>query len=144
MTPSEIRAELLEQHEKLRCQMDELRSLAGRIWSGDPLDIAMHEGLARLEAALAEHNAREEELLKDIIPTADAWGPVRAEVMGDAHRDEHAALQGALSTMRATPMKFLELVELFERLLEHMEREERDFLGEDVLKDDAIVVDSTG
>ncbi len=144
MNPSEIRKELLGQHEALRAIMDGLRDLAGRVRLGEPLDIAMHEGMVRLATALAEHNAREEELLRDLIPTADAWGPARVELMDETHCQEHAELEDMLAAIREAPVGFLEMMTLFERLLEHMALEERDLLAADVLKDELIVVDASG
>jgi hypothetical protein len=143
MKPSEIRTELTREHEGLRKMIDGLRILAGKIQVGDPLDIAMREGLARLGEALAVHNQREESLLKDLIPTVDAWGSVRAEVMNSSHRLEHDELEAMVMALRSGPIRFLDLMNLFERLLEHMAREERDILGEDVLRDDSVVVEAS-
>jgi hypothetical protein len=143
MKLSKIRAELLAQHEELRRLIDLLRILAGRIQLGDPLDLAMQEGLTRLGVALAAHNSREEELLRDLIPTVDAWGPVRAAFMDEAHCSEHDALEETLLALSKGPIRFLDLIALFERLLEHMAEEEITVLGGDVLRDDAVVISAS-
>jgi hypothetical protein len=141
MRPSEMRAELLDQHEKLRSLIDELREVAARVEDGRSLESAMQEGLGRLAGAVREHNASEEALLKEFISTVDAWGPVRVDLMGEEHYLEHAELRDALHRIRVGPTSLPRLVALFERLLEHMEIEESTFLGEDVLKDDMVVIE---
>lgn len=100
--------------------------------------------LDRLSLLLRAHNGREEELLREILSTVDAWGPARAEIMGEQHVAEHAELSAILGDAKATSDTAIAdggLVLALDRLLEHMVREEKAFLGEDVLRDDSIDVD---
>jgi len=141
MTLSEIRAELLGQHAGLRSLVGELRPLAEKLRRGEATGDALREGIVRLASAFSEHSAREEALLRHIIPTVDAWGAVRAEIMDETHQKEHAELERAL---RIPKLAGNVVSELFDRILEHMEVEERSFLGEDVLRDDQVLVEFGG
>jgi hypothetical protein len=147
MKPSKIRDELLEQHRGLRSLIEQT-CLATERWScGDGPQRDARDCLICLADAVRKHNLREEELLQDVIPTVDPWGPVRAEIMKEEHVKEHedlyvalrdaAILTGAKQTARL-------VVELRERMLVHMAREERDFLNEDTLRDDDVSIDSIG
>ena len=146
MRPSEIRAELLGQHDQIRAMMDEVRHVAVRARRGEPVGEALQAGVARLAQVIAQHNAREEELLRGIIPTVDAWGPARAEILDETHAREHEVLQQAILGIPRTPREFAGagVEALFERVLEHMAREEKTLLAEDVLRDDTVMVEFGG
>lgn len=145
---SEIRTELLQQHEGLRQAMRVVRDLAHRSERGEPaMHAELNRSIAKLSDALQHHNAREDELLRGVIPTIDAWGPARAEAMSDAHVREHVEMYRALGeTGAATDPRVAAsaALRLLERIAAHMEREEREFLGEDVLNDDGAPRDSFG
>jgi hypothetical protein len=135
MRPSEIRAELIGQHQALRTIMSELRAASASVAGDEPIELLVQEGLAHLAGALIDHNVREEELLMQPIARSDAWGPARVEVMGEAHYREHAALRDALHDVRTGATTCRRLALLFDQLLEHMACEERDILAEDFLRD---------
>jgi hypothetical protein len=97
--------------------------------------------VTRLAQALQAHNLCEERLLKGILATVDAWGPARAAIMDERHAAEHHELHTALVH---APFDAHRVPELLDRLLEHIEHEERSYLGEDVLRDDTIVIDFGG
>ena len=143
MTPSQIRLELLDQHAQIRAIMDQIRDLAVRARLGEPVGDALRAGVTLLADAFVEHNAREEELLRPIIPTVDAWGAARAEIMDETHVHEHDVLREAVIGIPRTPHEFAGagVEELLERMLEHMACEERALLAEDVLRDDTVVVE---
>lgn len=146
MTPSEIRSELLKQHARLRALMAETRQVAERARRGEAVGDALQEALLLLAGELGAHNEREEALLKAVIRTVDAWGPARVEIMDEAHHQEHEELQHAILGIPSTPAEFAGagVGVLFDRLVAHMDREEKAFLGEEVLKDDTVVVDFGG
>ena len=147
MTPSEIRQELLEQHVALRAKIDATRIAAERWKGGAPSREELRSCLAVLADGVRAHNRREEELLRDVIPSADAWGPARAEVMQETHVEEHRDMYEALidagaaadATTGVPPV-----IKLLDKMLEHMKREESSFLGADVLRDDAVTPDFFG
>lgn len=139
MKASQMRAELCEEHAQLRAMIDVVRRLAARPSQGTAGREALRGAVVQLADALRRHNLREEELLGGIIPTVDAWGPVRAEIMDEEHVAEHEELYAALLGQDGQPVE-----SLLDRVLDHMAREEAAFLNEDVLRDDVIVTDYFG
>jgi hypothetical protein len=91
----------------------------------------LREHLVRLTDAIRMHNLREEALLRDLIPSADAWGPTRAEIMIEEHIQEHDRLCAALLGIPCTPPEFAAagIAALVGLIGEHMDREEAAFLG---------------
>lgn len=137
---SQIRIELLQQHADLRAKMQLTREAADRCARGEPAHDRLNECIAKLADALQKHNAREDELLRGIMPTVDAWGPVRAEIMNEAHVREHVEVHRALveAGTQPDPRAAAATAErLIEQVTRHMDHEEEDFLGPDVLRDDA-------
>ena len=141
MKPSEIRGELLHQHAQIRIMMDVTLTIAKSARVGAPGRGDLQGCLVRLADALRTHNQREEALLRDLIPSVDAWGPARAGIMNEEHTREHARLDAALLGVPRTPVEFAAagIVALVGLIREHTDREEAAFLGEDVLRDDFIV-----
>ncbi|MGO8993919.1 MAG: hemerythrin domain-containing protein [Polyangiaceae bacterium] len=147
MKPSEIRRELLEQHAGLRSLIEATCRATESAARGEGSRDEAADCLARVVDALRRHNLREEDLLRDLIPTVDPWGPARAEIMTEEHIEEHRELFATLvaATEARDPRAAATLVrELREHLLEHMAREEKGFLGEDALHDDDLSVDAFG
>ncbi len=139
MKPSEIRKELLGQHAELRRKMAEARRAAS--------DRELHRALLEIGELLRGHNAREEELMTDVFPWLDGWGMIRAEVMVGEHIEEHRELWETLLAAGATndaAVARRKANELFDKVLEHMAREEKVFLSEEVLSDDELVPDAFG
>jgi hypothetical protein len=143
MNPSEVRGELLEQHAKLRGMIGEVRRAVRCAHESEAMRRELGACIAGLSLALRMHNHREEELLRGILVTVDAWGPVRAEIMSEQHVAEHVELCGVLLDANVTSHRAVRdgvLDAGLDRVLEHMAREEIAFLGEDVLRDDSVVV----
>jgi DUF438 domain-containing protein len=131
MKPSEIRKELLGHHAELRRKMETARRSASAR--------ELHRALVEISELLRSHNLREEELMTEVFPTLDAWGMIRAEVMVGEHIDEHRELWETLLATTATSDAAAarrKANELFDKVLEHMAREEKVFLTEEVLSDD--------
>jgi hypothetical protein len=146
MKPSEIRTELLEQHRAIRTLMVETKAIAVRWRAGEGDGDELRQSVLRLADRIRTHNLREEELLRDLIPNADAWGPARAAMMADEHVREHARLHTALLGLPSTSaeMAGAGIVALMALLRDHMDREEVVFLCEDVLRDDIVIADQSG
>jgi hemerythrin-like domain-containing protein len=139
MKPSEIRVELLREHAALRATLRDATSAAERWLRGEPARDAVHGVLSRLASQMRAHNIHEEALLRDVMPTADAWGPVRAEIMLEEHEREHAELSAAIDEARTTAdmdLAVRAISAFVERLTAHMDREEKLLLSEDLLCDD--------
>ncbi len=147
MTPSEIRKELLEQHASLRSKIDATRASAERWQRGEPAREELRSNLALLAEGVRAHNRREEELLREVIPGADAWGQARAEVMEESHVQEHKAIYEALIDAGAASEAAAgvpPVLKLLDAMLDHIQHEEASFLGADVLRDDAVTPDFFG
>lgn len=150
MRPSEIRTELLAQHEQIRARITETRSKLDSSRAEDArasLREELNGSLAALIGVVLEHNAREEELLRDVLPTVDAWGPARAEIMLEEHTKEHDALHKALLDafkVAGGAGAHGQIAALLDRMLEYMAQEEKICLTEEVLRDDGIVRDYFG
>jgi hypothetical protein len=140
LTLTEIRVELLEQHGDIRAAMaDVSREL------GAPKGERLRGLLAKLADVVRRHNRREEELLRDVVPTIDAWGKARDEIMREEHVKEHEALwSGLIEAGVADDAAAAErrARALLDRLEVHMAKEEKSFLNEDVLRDDVVLLDS--
>jgi hypothetical protein len=147
MKLSEIRTELLREHVALREQVSVTCTIMDRWVRGESLREQARASIAQLTDAFRQHNANEEALLHEYIKTVDAWGPARAAIMGEQHIREHEELYAALmnATMAADAASASRVVvRLLDRLLDHMAREEKVFLGEDVLCDEVPPIDAFG
>jgi hypothetical protein len=146
-TPSQIREELLSQHEGLRQRLESTRAVVDRWANGEVQQAQVRAELAGLSDALRTHNLVEERTLRELIRNVDAWGPVRVEIMDESHIDEHRDLFDALHVISLAQDGREALAELERfrgRLLGHMEREEAGFLNASVLRDDQVVIDAQG
>jgi hypothetical protein len=147
MTPSQIRDELLSQHESLRARLEATRAVVDRWAKGEVPQAHVRTELAGLSDALRSHNLVEERTLRELIRNVDAWGPVRVEIMDESHVDEHRDLFDALHVISLAHdgREALQELERFRaRLLAHMDREEAGFLNASVLRDDQVVIDAQG
>lgn len=145
MKPSEIRVELLGQHADIRSRIGEMRLLIQQCRAGESTRDELQAALTRLVGLFRKHNLREEQLLRDVLPGVDAWGPARAEIMLEQHTKEHDALYAALVDAGAQAgARDVDITRLLDRIVEHMDHEEKIFLAEDVLRDDDIVRDYFG
>ncbi len=147
MKPSEIRAELLAQHADLRAQMTATRDAAERCLRGDDAADELRSCIAGLTQASRAHNAREEELMSTVFPELDAWGVQRQEVMNEEHVAEHVELVAALvaAYAKGDPKALAQTaIDVVTELAEHMDREEKVFLGRDVLSDSGFPPDGFG
>jgi hypothetical protein len=147
MSLDEIRTMLLQQHAALRANIEHARRGATLWEQGHWSRGEMQECLVQLADELRAHNACEERALRDVIPTIDAWGGARADVMTEVHLDEHrnlcAGLIGATISGDARSGSASILL-LLDAMLDHMKQEENIFLSPDVLTDDVGVSDYFG
>lgn len=144
MRPSEIRAELLEEHRQLRELIAATREIAVQARSGSACGEELRARVNELADRMQTHNLREQRLLRDIIPAVDAWGPVRSAIMTAEHIKEHTRLHTALLTLPSTSAEIagVGIIALLALLRDHMDREEAAFLTEDVLRDDIVAPDT--
>jgi hypothetical protein len=136
---------LLRQHAEIRVIAVEVKDAAAA--NGYFALNTLRVRTLRLVDKVGRHNREEEELLHG-LRAVDAWDSVRADFMNEQHAAEHQHLWGALLDASLAPdvSSFREIfLPAIASLFEHMEREEKVCLSEDVLRDDAVVIDqSTG
>jgi hypothetical protein len=144
MKPSEMRDELLSEHAGLRERLETARRAVGDWAKGGAPRTRVRDALAALADALRSHNRHEERSLRDLVRAVDAWGPVRVEIMEEAHIREHRELFDALIALghASEPHDGARELEAFrDRFLAHMAREEAGFLNSSVLRDDDVSID---
>jgi hypothetical protein len=143
--PSEIRTELLRQHESIRALLAATRACAKQSRAGLPAAADLKAVLLELYNEVCAHNFNEEALLRDVLWRADVWGPARAAFMTAEHLEEHTRLRTALHAVPTAPPELAGqgVVALVDWIGDHMDREEVAFLGADVLCDDVIVSDQS-
>jgi len=138
-----IREELLAQHASLRDLTAKILEVAqrgpGPAARGE-LAVLLHE----LGDGIDAHNAREEYLLSEILPTLDAWGSVRLARMDEHHMQEHRQIADevrAASLLEDFPASVEAALAVIDLLLEHMRQEEAEFLAPELLRNDIIDID---
>jgi hypothetical protein len=144
MTPSQVRTELLRQHEEIRLMIETTREAARRAWTSAWSRSDLSACTLRLAHFVRAHNLHEEELLRGLLRTVDAWGPVRVEIMDAHHAHEHRHLVAALIEASAALDSIRvddALIGRLDQLLEHMAQEEKLLLTEEVLRDDCVAID---
>ena len=142
MDATQIRTQLLTQHAELRVLIEQAHAAIEHGSMSEPKgDKALVASVDRLASALRAHNACEEQLLKGILATVDAWGPARAEIMDERHTAEHKELHAQLVD---ASLDREQVRRLLDRLLDHMAYEEKSFLNEDVLREDSIMINAFG
>lgn len=147
MKRSDIRNELLKQHQSLLARIRVLRGVAERCLAGEDAHAELRRLLTALTDAVRAHNAYEEELMSGVFPWLDAWGPIRREIMNEEHILEHEGLVNTLVETNATgdAKQAARLVNsLFDQMVRHIEREEKVFLAADVLADEEAPPDAFG
>jgi iron-sulfur cluster repair protein YtfE (RIC family) len=140
MEPTQARAVLLEQHERLRQLLGDAQALAARVLAGEGTEAELQACLDVLRAAFAEHNASEESLLEPILRLDFAWGPARIARMIEEHAAEHASFRAVLATPALAIAARMD--DLVEDVDAHMAAEERTFLSPGVLRDDVVTTDN--
>jgi len=146
-TLENIRIMLLAQHENIRRRIEKIRKLVELWRKRERTRDDLEESLRNLADEVTSHNRCEEDLLGEIIPTIDAWGPLRAEAMLDAHIAEHRELGRELVAAAAetdAETGATRISAMLKGLLEHMDHEERTFLSENLLTDSLASRDSFG
>lgn len=142
-----LRKELLRQHAELR-DLSALVATTSERARNDVLALAELRALLRqLYDGVRTHNAYEDAQLETILPGIDSWGPVRRELMVTRHRDEHMAILRAIeiATIASSAATIAEsTADVLRELSTHMEREEKEFLGPDVLRDDLVTIGESG
>ena len=141
MNATEARNALLEQHARIRRQLELCTTLAHRHRSGgggDAVDVELDRALAELREEFSDHNQAETAIIGELLRGPAAWGSLLVDRMLEEHVAEHAAFWELLS---GTPGEIATRIDdLAEELDAHMAAEERTFLSPVTLRDDVIRV----
>ncbi len=137
--PSEVRQQILADHEILRRMLERLEVRARRVLQGKSKAAAgLREEFEAVESRLRGHLELEERVLVPALLEADAWGRERAERCYEEHARQRQIMDAVRASER-TPHEFALLAWGFVRLIrEDMAEEEKLSLNERVLRDDPI------
>ena len=129
MTASQVRAELLGEHFKLRDLIEEARGLLGR---SEPSD-ALSGCIERLADALFFHCKHEEQAVHGILAPIHSRTPGRYAIMNEAHIAEHARLVSVLRGLRTVEeaTRRARITDVVAELESHMTEEEEILLADD-------------
>jgi iron-sulfur cluster repair protein YtfE (RIC family) len=144
--PSEVRALILAQHDALRVLYAEVDELLSSVLAGDAaVERALRERCRVLYQTLLQHMATEDAYLAPALRQTDGFGPLRAHDLLDEHDRQRRLLRHALSSIdeRSSGETLLQSIPpLLVSLRADMAHEEHALLNPDLLKDDAIEVDT--
>jgi iron-sulfur cluster repair protein YtfE (RIC family) len=146
LAPSEVRRRILEDHAGLRESLSELEERArGCLGGGEPEQlVALREGGERFHEALSLHIRWEDQYLAPALRDADAWGDERVKRLEDEHREQRALLADHLARLRDPTREGSEVARdillLGDLLRVDMDREEKQSLDPNVLRDDVVSV----
>jgi len=138
MTAEETRIRLLQQHERLRQQMNTCTRVAKLFRAGQATGRELDVALDVLRHEFSLHNEAETAVIQKLLHGPASWGSLLIDRMFEEHLAEHAAFWELLS---GSPSEMATRIEdLAEELDAHMAAEERTFLAPVTLRDDVIRV----
>jgi hypothetical protein len=131
MTTSEIRDELVSQHEGLRGHLDAARFAVEQWASGRVPRSEVCGELARLADALHAHNLYEERVLRDLVQSIESRGLAYDPILSAEHLREHREACDLLAHVSSLDPGGggRELEKFCARLLAHMTWEEKALLN---------------
>lgn len=142
MRPAEVRGRILEEHRKLRAQLDAIVPLTTRFERGDTeAGSRLREDALALYETFAAHLLHEESTLEPALRARGADGVRLAERLAHEHREQRALLDYLVSRLRDHPVPTLlvarEVRSFAEYLHQDMAHEESTLLSAALLPDDA-------
>ena len=145
MKNAERRTILRSQHVRLRTVVETARNAARNTLAQRGAAGELQTAVTALQTELLAHLAEEERLLEPILPTIDAWGAVRLDLLRAEHAHQRAVLAVLTgnSAWPAGPVVAARTLALCDDLLTDMEFEERELINERVLRDDVILLDAS-
>ena len=149
MEPSQVRHRILEEHQRIRELLADVRQLASRVVAGDvSCAAALRERGKTLQEFFRGHLDLEDAILIPALREADAWGPERADRVGHEHAEQRQRMDAVARLLAESGGSAREVANalslLADRIEEDMIHEERAVLDEKVLRDDPINVDTQG
>jgi hypothetical protein len=146
MSPSEIRTRILQDHERLRHDLDQLEACAGELGADRGALERLRVDAAALITHLDGHMRWEEWYLLPALREADAWGVERAARLASDHRAQRELLDFLNVRLhdetRPAALVAQDVAHLVGLLRDDMREEEAEMLDERVLRDDVIAIDA--
>jgi iron-sulfur cluster repair protein YtfE (RIC family) len=144
--PSAVRRRLLGQHQDLRQILLEADRVARLVLQGNPSQIAPLRATALAVASnFSAHIQDEEKSVLPLLQEVDAWGPQRVRQLMDEHEAQRAAISALLRLEERGDGAELAhgMRALVVTILEDMRHEDRNLLGDAILRDDVVSIDQT-
>jgi hypothetical protein len=141
------RRTILVQHGRIRALLQHAREVVDRALAAElqPSD-AVASAIGDIHTTMEVHLTYEERVLIDLFNDDLPLGPPRAARLRDEHARQRKMLADLHTEAKAgpqVPLLVVKLSFLTKWLLEDMEEEERTVLTEDVVRDDAVVIDQS-
>ena len=146
LAPSEVRHRILEDHDRLRESLSELEELARGCLDrgeGEVLAVLREKG-EHFHEFLSRHIFWEDQYLAPALRDADAWGDERVKRLEEEHREQRELLADHLNRLRDPTRDVAQIARdlllLGDLLRADMDREEKQTLDPNVLRDDVVSV----
>lgn len=140
--PSSVRIRALHEYASLRRTIDELDGVVARLLTEG--DQAVGETLAvtaKLFRELSDYIDLQQLFVLPTVRRVDIWGDIRADALASQHEARRDDL-GAIERMHRAPIDAAQLASdlrvFAQSLRADLEREERDVLGANGLRDDVV------
>ncbi len=139
LLPTEVRQQVLNEHRELRRSLTEL---LGLVRSSAPVKLIRARAEVFFKMVVA-HTRMEDRLLLPVMREADMWGEDRADELRRHHEWQRHYIETVAASLRKSDRMRLshQLQALGTALVADMEREETEFLGDSLLRDDVTSVD---
>jgi hypothetical protein len=149
VNPSKVRIRALHEYDLLRHTIDEMDGIAARLlMAATERGAAVDEALAittKLLRELSDYVDLEQLFVLPTIRRVDIWGSIRADALARDHVSQHDDLR-AIERAHPQPVdpQLLagDLRKFIQSLREVLEREEREVLGANALRDDVVDPDA--
>ncbi len=149
MYPSEVRRQVLREHQGLRAQLERIEALADDLRRGER-DAGDRRGLRerveQLARAVEAHERLEDELLGPALEESTNWRKVCIADMHRYHETQRREVATTLQVLRNPEADAARLARAVGRLVRvlraDLECEERDLLAPALLRDDPLMTDN--
>jgi glutamine amidotransferase len=140
-TAASIRLTALQLHAGIREALHEVAHIASQARNGDMSCLEeLRAALQRLAAAVREHNVEERKVLDPYLAKVDAWGQERVDRLRKERRAELQFVSSKVAELDAATL-IQTACGLIRPLARLLQKEEREALPRDLLRDDAIAID---
>jgi hypothetical protein len=143
VSPSDVRFRVVQEYEFLRRSIDELEaSTASLLSDGESAVADVLARSAKLFDELSDYIDLEESFVLPSVRNADVWGAIRARALERKHADHRGVIGTISREVLPDPTELANDVRaLTHALRESLEREKREILSAELLRDDIVGID---